>query len=127
MSSFKKYARITGVVIILVLFGIFSFYYWGKYSIGFRSGVVMKLSKKGNLFKTFEGELKMDAGELIQPENNDARVWYFSVPKKKKDIVEELREVSLSGERVSLEYYQRYWKVPWRGKTEYFVVGVKRE
>jgi hypothetical protein len=124
MSKFKKYMRNGLIVILLACFGLFSFYYWGTYSKGFRAGVVMKLSKKGKIYKTFEGQLNMEAIETSD-EKIGTKVWYFSVPKKKKDVVEKLRAVSLTGERVELEYYERYWRVPWRGKTKYFVTGVR--
>jgi len=124
MSNFKRNMRITLLGVLILGFGVFSFYYWGKYSKGFRSGVVMKLSKKGTIHKTFEGELNMEAIQTEGDNKVSTKVWYFSVPKKNADVIEDLRAKSLSGERVELQYYERYWKIPWRGKTKYFVTGV---
>lgn len=105
--------------------GTFSFYYWGVYSTGYRSGIVMKISTKGVLFKTVEGQLNLqvighsDLGTASQ-------VWEFSVEKGRAEIVEALRQASLSGERVELTYLQRYRKFPWRGDPDYFITNVER-
>jgi hypothetical protein len=50
----------------------------------------------------------------------------FSVEKKREDIVRDLENVSLTGERVNLHYVKRYLKVPWRGNTKYFIREVER-
>jgi hypothetical protein len=120
----KLNGRIALVIIVTIVAAIVSFKYWGKYDTGFRSGTVMKLSNKGVVFKTFEGELDLNAIEQRRGEKENDELWYFSVPKKKKDVQQKLKEVSLTGERVELEYYERYWRIPWRGKTKYFVTGV---
>lgn len=113
------------IIILIILAGLFSFYYWGTYSEGYRSGIVMKISTRGVIFKTTEGQLNMqvighsDMGTASQ-------VWEFSVEGNKPEVIETLRQVSLSGERVELYYIQRYKKFFWRGETEYFVRSVER-
>lgn len=55
-----------------------------------------------------------------------SQIWEFSVERDNKDVIEILRQASLTGERVELYYIQRYKTFPWRGETEYFVRKVER-
>ena len=41
-------------------------------------------------------------------------------------MIDELNAAALSGDRVNLQYIERYIKVSWRGETKYFAVGVER-
>ncbi|MFZ9003546.1 MAG: 6-phosphogluconate dehydrogenase, partial [Robiginitalea sp.] len=43
--------------LLLILAGIFAFVYYVPYSEGVRSGELIKFSRKGVLFKTWEGEI----------------------------------------------------------------------
>ena len=54
--------------------------------------------------------------EMRDPEND----WAESM------TVEELKKVSLSGERVNLYFEKHYLTFPWRGDTKYFVTRVER-
>ena len=75
-------------VIILVLIGLIAFYW--EYSDGFRVGQVIKLSRKGFLIKTWEGQL--DQGFLAPADDLGAsssvatRIWNFSVHGKDEHI-----------------------------------------
>ena len=62
------------------------------YSQGVRSGTLVKLSKKGILYSTYEGTLDLGSGDQL--------TWNFSIHNKK--IGEQL--VSLSGKKVKLSY-----------------------
>jgi hypothetical protein len=87
------------------------------YSKGDRIGYVQKLSEKGWLCKTWEGELTMTplAGSI--PEK-----WQFTVPDD--DVA--LRIRGLQGRPVALDYEERRG-VPTScfGETQYHVVGVR--
>jgi hypothetical protein len=87
-----------------------------SYSSGERAGYVQKLSKKGFIAKTWEGELAMVSMPGQAPE-----IFYFTVP---TDSVAEKINASL-GKRVKLKYDQHIG-VPSRvfGETEYFVTEV---
>jgi hypothetical protein len=125
MQKIKKFFKVILILLLVILFGVFSFYYWGTYSEGFRSGIVMKVSSRGVVFKTTEGQMNLqvighsDIGTTSQ-------VWDFSVENDKTEVIEALRQASLTGERVELFYIQRYKKFFWRGETEYFVRKVER-
>ena len=125
MQKIKKiFIRIV-IAIVIILILVFSFFYWGTYSEGFRSGIVMKISTRGVVFKTTEGQLNM---QVIGHSDmgTSSQIWEFSVENNKADIIEALRQASLTGERVELSYIQRYKKFFWRGETEYFVQKVVR-
>lgn len=92
------------------------------YSEGERSGYVVKLSKKGIVFKSFEGELRL-AGGGLGGVGTDPTGWQFSVSDPK--VADQVQEVATSGERVTLVY--RQWLVSPTGvDTDYDIVAVKR-
>jgi len=109
------------LTIIAIPVLIFSLWVWVTlgyvYSTGERAGYVQKLSKKGWLCKTWEGELAMVSMPGTNPEK-----FYFSV---RDDVVAQHINKSL-GKRVALTY-QQHKGVPTTcfGETEYFVVAVK--
>lgn len=87
------------------------------YSHGERAGYVQKLSQKGWVFKTWEGELAMANLPGAMPE-----VFHFSI---RDDLVAEKLQASL-GRRVRI-VYDEHVGVPlnWFGETPYFVVGME--
>jgi len=125
MQKVKKIMIRIAIAIVIILLGVFSFYYWGTYSEGYRSGIVMKISTRGVIFKTTEGQMNMQVIG-VSDMGTASQVWDFSVDNDKTEIIEAIRQASLSGERVELYYIQRYMKFPWRGESEYFVREVVR-
>jgi hypothetical protein len=102
------------------------FLYYASYSEGVRAGTVIKLSKKGVVFKTWEGQLSLNSFGAVKSDNQLSEVFEFSVEKGQDSLYHELEEVSLSGERINLYYVERYAILPWRGSTKYFVEKVDR-
>jgi len=124
METVKKFLKKTLVFVIIIGAIVFSFLYWGVYSKGVRSGVILKVSERGVLFKTVEGDMDMQILAAGANQNIRTQIWSFSVEKSNKDVVEKLEKASLTGERVELNYVQRYSKFFWRGDTEYFITEV---
>jgi hypothetical protein len=122
----KKIATKIGVVLFLLLFGVGAFLYWGVYDYGSRSGIVIRVSNKGALVKTIEGQLNLQTFGAVDRPNAMTETFDFSVERGRTDLFEALKDVSLSGERVRLEYKKRYVRFPWRGDTKYFVTEVVR-
>ena len=79
-SKWKKRLVISFLILILA-FVAYVFICGITYSTGTRTGVVIKLSQKGVLFKTYEGELNLggisEGDGTIMP----TRLWNFSVDK----------------------------------------------
>ena len=118
LSRGKKIGLISLAVILVLGSSYFSFTYFGSYSTGVRAGVVMKISKKGYIFKTYEGQLNLGV-------NQDP--WAFSVDRNRKDIVKQLEDAAANNEHVQLHYEEKFVQYAWRGDTEYFVVKVERK
>lgn len=90
----------------------------GCQSDGMRSGNVIKFSHKGGLFiKTYEGELVQKNFSPAQDQ------WLFSV--EDPAVAEEVNKAMLSGKKVVLHYCQKYYKVAWKGQTDYFITKVE--
>jgi hypothetical protein len=122
----RRFFRSLVLIIVLAAMVVFSFLYFGIYDQGVRAGVVVRISKKGVLFKTYEGQLNMETFGALKGNTPFMQSFDFSVEKDQQDIVRELEKVSLTGERVNLHYIKRYLKVPWRGNTKYFIREVER-
>ncbi len=123
----KKFFIISGISILLVFIALASFLYFGSYSRGIRAGVVVKLSEKGFIFKTYEGQLNIGTfGAFKNDDNQLTTVFEFSVPKDRKEVIQALQEVSLTGERVNLHYEEKYFKYFWLGDTKYLITRVER-
>src|SRR5580658_2251806 len=88
------------------------------YSKGERVGFVQKISKRGWVCKTNEGELAM-----VNMAGQQATIFLFTVPDDK--VAGEIE--SFAGHRVSLEY-EEHRGIPSScfGETTYFVTGVKK-
>ena len=87
------------------------------YSRGDRTGYVQKLSKKGWVCPTWEGEMALSNVPGQMPEK-----FYFSI--RDDAVAQQVQRVE--GERVSLMYEQhRFVPCSCFGETEYFVTGVR--
>ena len=117
----KKFFSIS-LLIILALFGIWfwwKFYY--TYSDGNRSGILQKFSHKGNIFKTYEGELIMNSIVVNGNAPVGSEKFYFSVADEK--LGEKMKDYE--GKRVVVVYTQKNGTLPWRGDSQYIVDSLK--
>lgn len=111
-------------LLVIALLGVFVTFLSTQmaYSEGDRAGVVSKLSKKGYIFKTQEGELNV--GAQGQVGNMVSNLWQFTVESGNEKLSKDIEDAMTSGKRVKLHYEQRYMKFSWMGDTEYFVTKV---
>lgn len=102
-------------LVVFVLWTVITLSY--TYSSGERAGIMQKLSKRGWICKTWEGELLMSAVPGSAPEK-------FPFTVRSDSVAAEINK--LSGRRVVLDYEQ-HRAVPTScfGDTEYFVKGVR--
>ncbi len=121
-----KIIKIFIITLIVVGSAVFAFYYWGVYDEGVRAGIVLRISKKGMLFKTHEGQLNLETFGALKGANPIMEAFDFSVESNQEQVLKDLQEVALSGERVNLHYVKRYASFPWRGDTKYFIIKVER-
>ncbi len=111
------------LVILIVGAGIFWWKFYYTYSDGYRAGILQKLSHKGNLVKTYEGELIMSS---VTSTNNVALAsekFYFSVG---NDSLAKVM-MQMEGKYVSLHYQQKKGKLFWRGESTYIVDEVRQD
>jgi hypothetical protein len=126
IKTTKKIFKRILLIAIVVGIGAFSFYYWGVYDEGVRAGIVLRLSKKGIIFKTYEGQLNLETFGALKGASPIMESFDFSVESDEAEVLKELEAVALSGERVNLHYIKRYVIFPWRGDTKYFAIKVER-
>jgi hypothetical protein len=118
-----KRILIFGSIIALV---VLSFLYWGVFERGVMAGKVLRISEKGFVFKTFEGKLSLESFGALKGVSPVAETFDFSVESSDDELIKQLNEVALSGERVNLHFKKRFMSFPWRGDTKYFVTQVER-
>ncbi|UOB18224.1 6-phosphogluconate dehydrogenase [Abyssalbus ytuae] len=106
---------ISSLILLLTLF--YLFVYFVTYSQGVRSGELIKISNKGFLVKTWEGELSQGI--------SGAQIFKFSVLDKDEEVIEKLLEYQ--GHYVKLTYVERYFTFFWLGDTKYFITKVEKE
>ena len=114
------------IVAALLLVGLLAFWQWGVYEEGVKAGKVLSVSEKGFIFKTHEGKLNLETFGALKGVSPIAESFDFSVEKGKDEVIKDLQEVALSGERVNLYFIKRYVRFPWRGDTNVFVEKVER-
>ena len=119
-NGFKKFVQWFTIVLLLVLllFGYWKYYY--TYSDGLQGGKMQKISKKGNLFKTWEGYLLIS----LSTDNSNLSIMTKEFPfSVTTDSIAHVLE-NYEGKRVKVRYRQKNGTLPWRGDSEYLVYEV---
>jgi uncharacterized protein YxeA len=101
--------------LLLLYLAYFAFVYFVPYSEGTRTGELIKFSKKGVLYKTWEGEISQGI--------SGAQIFQFSVLDENKEVIETLRQNE--GNYVKLTYVERYATFLFWGDTKYFIEKVE--
>jgi hypothetical protein len=107
-------------VVVLGILGVFGYawltLHWA-YSVGERAGYVQKLSQRGWLCKTWEGEMAM-----VTMPGTVSEKFYFTVP----NAAVAAKINASVGKRMALHYEQHRW-IPNScfGDTEFFVNDVR--
>lgn len=117
MKTFLRYVLFPFLIVVLLGMGyVWAMVTW-SYSAGERAGWVQKLSKKGWVCKTWEGELSMVAMPGSMPEKFQFTVHDDAVADKINRAM---------GKRVALTYEQHIG-IPTNcfGDTQYFVTAVQ--
>lgn len=110
-----KKAFLTIVIgLSLLLLALYAFIYFVPYSEKVRSGELIKISRKGVIFKTWEGQISQGI--------SGAQIFEFSVLDEKLEVIDQLKDYQ--GEYVKLTYVERYASFPWLGDTKYFITTV---
>jgi hypothetical protein len=110
--------------IVIIVLAILSYFMFGSYSDGNRSGTIAKLSRKGVIFKTYEGQLNV-GGISVDGSGHTSALWDFSVSNGEKEVIKQLEDAALTGAHVKLYYKEKFYTLSWRGDTKYFVYKVE--
>lgn len=109
----RKIISLTILVLLLVVVGWSYWYYYNVKSEGTRAGILQKFSRKGNVFKTNEGELiMMGFGARAGGTNMGTDRFLFSVA---DESVADSLEHQCQGKFVQVHYVQYRRSLPWRG------------
>ena len=115
--GFKKILW-TSLLILLLIFVLLGYwFYYNPYSEGERKGTLIKISKKGNVFKTHEGEMWLSCRQTMNAEK-----FFFSIAEK--SIADSLAQ--LQDECVQLKYKEYRRSLPWRGDSRYVITGYEK-
>ncbi|MCA6074796.1 hypothetical protein [Fulvivirga sedimenti] len=124
MELIKKIIRWTFVSLGILGLLIFLFLYFANYSDGYRAGTPIKVSRKGTIFKTWEGEMNIggltSSGDGVIP-----TTWEFTVRDGQSQVREDIDRAIENGKRVKLYYKEKYVRMFWLGDTKYFVYKVE--
>ncbi|MEZ4841459.1 MAG: 6-phosphogluconate dehydrogenase [Flavobacteriaceae bacterium] len=112
----RRVLGISVTIILAIIVIYFLFIYYVTYSQGYRSGELVKISHKGVVFKTWEGEISQGVSE--------SQIFQFSVESSEKEVIEQLKD--LQGQHVKLTYKERFATFPWLGDTKYYVTEVEK-
>lgn len=120
----KKHHRVRTIILLIVLIPVVVIALWVWVALGYayasgeRAGYVQKISKKGWLCKTWEGELAMANLPGTMPQ-----IFSFTV---RNDSIANVLEQTI-GKQVSVTYEQhRGLPTSCFGETEYFISRVNR-
>lgn len=107
------------LVIFLVLFIYWKYFY--TYSEGYRAGLLQKFSSKGNIIKTYEGEMILSSVSSSRDIALASEKFLFTLTNK--TLVRQLD--TIQGEMVIVHYRQKNGTLFWRGDSQYLVDSVK--
>ena len=120
---FRRILTVMILALVIALAVLLWWHYYYTYSDGYRYGLLQKFSHRGNIFKTYEGEMILSSvkGNANVPIASEK--FYFSVVNK--NIVQQLDR--LQGHMVTVHYTQKNGSAFWRGDSEYLVDSVIQE
>jgi hypothetical protein len=119
-KKIKKYLYLALTLFILFV-GIYVYWsYFFTYSDGTRTGLLQKFSRKGTVFKTYEGELILSSVESNTNVALASEKFFFSV----QDESVALQLEKLQGKIINVNYKEKNRTLPWRGETVFIVDSV---
>jgi hypothetical protein len=108
-------------IILLVILAIFIYWkYYFTFSEGNRAGLLQKFSYRGQIFKTWEGEMILSSVTSNQNVALASEKFMFSV--KDKNVAEKLSH--LEGNLITVHYQEKNGRLFWNGDTNYYVDSV---
>ncbi|MEO6406545.1 MAG: hypothetical protein ABIY51_10165 [Ferruginibacter sp.] len=116
-SSFRRYVRIFGFLLLIVLAVIVWWNYFYVFGEGVKSGELNFVVKKGNVFKTYEGKLIQSGIRSKTAGSIQSYEFDFSIA---DDSIANVMMLN-SGKFFDLHYKEYKNTIPWRGYSRYIV------
>jgi hypothetical protein len=120
-SKTRKYFRWFLFFLFLTLAFSIYWYFFNVKSDGTRTVYLVKISHRGNIFKTYEGEALISIGASPQTSITADKFIYSVTSKALYDSL-----TKYEGQKMTLQYHQYRKTLPWRGDSEYIVYGVAK-
>ena len=108
-------------ILLLILAAFIYWKFFFTYSEGYRAGLLQKFSKKGTLFKTYEGEMILSSVHSRADIAIASEKFLFSVTDEK--VAKSLDQSQ--GQYVVVHYQEKNGVLPWVGETPYIVDSVR--
>jgi len=121
----RKMKRILNYFIVIAGIALGIFFYWKyfyTYSTGYRAGLLQKFSHKGNIIKTYEGEMILSSITSNANVALASEKFYFSVISA--PLANQLD--TIQGQMVIVHYKEKNGTLFWHGDSQYLVDSVKR-
>ena len=95
--------------------------YWHPYATGQETGVIMKVSNEGNLFKTYEGKMISEV-YIIDTVTTFESNFNFTITDD--SLARRAMELAGTGKRVTVDYKYYKGKLPWRGESNHVATQI---
>lgn len=109
-------------IFLLIVFGILYVLTGWSYSDGERAGTISKFSRRGYVFKTYEGVLNIGG---FSGETGSLTPQYFDFSVSDDVIATQVTQAVKTGQRVTLHYEEKLFRLPWNGDTKYYITSVE--
>ncbi|MEZ0485727.1 hypothetical protein [Fibrella aquatica] len=110
------------LVFVLLVFGLLYLLTGWSFSDGERAGTISKFSRRGYIFKTYEGVLNVGG---FSGETGSLTPQFFDFSVKDDAIAQQITNAVKSGQRVTLHYEEKILRLPWNGDTKYYITTVE--
>ncbi len=110
------------LLFLLIIVGILYVLTGWSYSDGERAGTVSKFSRRGFVFKTYEGVLNVGG---FSGETGSLTPQYFDFSVKDDAVSAKITQAVKTGQRVTLHYEEKILRLPWNGETKYYITDVE--
>lgn len=107
----RKIIFFSVLILLLIISGYVYFSYYRTYDDGGREGILYSFSKKGNVFKTYEGVILQPGIRSAKTGGLNTNEFHFSVTDE--TVADSLKKCV--GMQVLLHYNKYIKSLPWRG------------
>lgn len=109
------------LLFLFIVLGVLYLLTGWSFSDGERAGTVSKFSRRGYMFKTYEGVLNVGG---FSGETGSLTPQFFDFSVKDDEVAKKITEAVRTGQRVTLHYEEKIIRLPWNGETKYYITDV---